>query len=319
MAKSAPGKHFREGLSLLDITRMFPDNAAAEQWIAHSRWGDKPSCPHCGGMNVQIGAKHPSQPYRCREKGCRKFFSVKTGTVMADSNLSYQTWAIATYLLATGLKGQASMKLHRDLGITQKAAWFLAHRLREAWNEQQVGPFEGPIEVDETYVGGRKDRKLPGRGPVGKTAVVGAKDRATGQVVAHVVENMTKETLQDFVETVTLRKEGGPKVYTDGASAYRGIPNHEWVEHSVGEYVRGQVHTNGIESFWSMLKRGYKGVYHKMSPKHLDRYVNEFAGRHNVRPLHTIDQMQDIIRGLEGKRLRYEDLTADNGLPAGAR
>ena len=121
-----------------------------------------PACPHCGSVNVQTGAKHPSQPYRCREKGCRKFFSVKTGTAMAGSNLGYQVWAIASYLLATGLKGQASMKLHRDLGISQKAAWFLAHRLRETWETQQA-LFAGPVEVDETYMGGKEKKQASGQ------------------------------------------------------------------------------------------------------------------------------------------------------------
>ena len=262
MAKG-PGKHFREGLSLIQVTRMFPDDATAEQWIAQCRWGGEPACPHCGSVNVQVGAKHPSQPYRCREKGCRKFFSVKTGTAMAGSNLGYQVWAIASYLLATGLKGQASMKLHRDLGIGQKAAWFLAHRLRETWEERQY-QFKGPVEVDETYIGGleknkhaRKKAKL-GRGPSGKTAVVGAKDRATGKVAARVVESTDKPTLQGFVQEQVA---DSAMVYTDEAKAYDGLPNRESVKHSVAEYVNGQAHTNGMESFWGMLKRGYHGTY----------------------------------------------------------
>ena len=217
-------------------------------------------------------------------------------------------WAIAVYLLATGLKGQASMKLHRDLGISQKAAWFLAHRLREAWDEAQT-PFSGPVEVDETYIGGLEKSKHVGnkanlgRGPSGKAAVVGAKDRETGQVAARVVEATDRITLQGFVRS---RVTEGAKVYTDEHGAYEGLPNHETVKHSVAEYVNGQAHTNGMESFWSMLKRGYHGTYHRMSPKHLQRYVNEFSGRHNIRPLDTIQQMRAIVRGLEGKRLIYK-------------
>ena len=158
MTKSGPGKSFRKGLTVVQVVRMFPDDEMAERWISECRWGDTPICPHCGHSNVQVGAKHPSQPYRCRAKDCRKFFSVRTGTAMAGSNLGYQVWAIAAYLMATGIKGQSSMKLHRDLGIGQKAAWFLAHRLREAWDEQRP-TFVGPVEVDETYVGGKERNK----------------------------------------------------------------------------------------------------------------------------------------------------------------
>ena len=130
MTQSGPGKNFRTGLTLVKIFRTFPDDDAAERWFAEARWPDGPWCPHCGSVNVQSGAAHKSQPYRCREKECRKRFSVKTGTTMHDSKLGLQTWAIAAYLMTTGLKGTSSMKFYRDLGITQKTAWHLAHRLQ---------------------------------------------------------------------------------------------------------------------------------------------------------------------------------------------
>ena len=249
-------------------------------------------------------------PFHCSD--CRKYFSVRTNTLLQNSKLSLSTWAIAFYLFSTNLKGVSSMKLHRDLGITQKSAWHLAHGIREEWNVA-ADKFAGPVEVDETYVGGKESTKHEskklnaGRGPVGKTAVLGAKDRATNQVVAAPVSNTKGGTLRGFVEATT---DTDAMVYTDERAGYRGLSNHETVAHSAGEFVRGKAHTNGVESFWSMLKRGYVGTYHQLSVKHLDRYVNEFSGRHNSRPLDTIDQMSAMVNGMKGKRLRYFDLTA---------
>lgn len=324
MAK-APGKAHRETISLVEIMRMFPDNETAEAWFATNRWPDGVHCPACGSTNVQTGAASKTQPYRCRERQCRRRFSVKTGTVMQSSNLDYQKWAIAAYLCLTDLKGVSSMKLHRDLKITQKSAWHLAHRLRKAF-EPGNSVFCGPVEADETYIGGKrknmpkaKRKELTGRGAVGKAAVVGVKDRETKRVAARHVEGTDAEHLAGHVVD---NVGAGATVYTDEGRAYNALDpffDHESVNHSAGEYVRGQAHTNGIESFWSMMKRGYQGTYHKMSPKHLDRYVSEFSGRHNVRDADTIDQMTGVVSGMAGKRLRYADLIADNGLSSGAR
>ena len=311
MTHNAPGKHFRQGLSLLQVTAMFPDDATAEAWVIKVRWDDDIACPLCGSVNCYERPSRKPLPYRCRD--CRKYFSVKTGTPMQGSNLGLRIWAIAFYLMATGIKGTSSMKLHRDLGITQKTAWHLAHRIRESWTIDNQR-FSGPVEVDETYIGGKrknmpksKRETLTGRGSVGKVAVAGAKDRASNLVNAHVVHKTDAETLQSFVAD---NSDPSATVYTDDASAYDTLPfEHESVKHSVGEYVKGKAHTNGIESFWSLLKRGYYGTFHKMSPDHLNRYVSEFAGRHNVRPMNTVDQMAWMVRRMDGKILRYKDLT----------
>ena len=315
MAQQAPGQHFRTGLSLVEIFRMFPDDATAEEWFVEQRWPTGVCCPHCGSLNVQSSAAHKTMPFRCREyKECGKRFSVRTGTVMQSSKLGYQVWVIAMYLLSTNLKSVSSMKLHRDLNITQKSAWHLAHRLRQVALSTKK-PFSGPVEVDETYMGGKRknmhasQRKvLTGRGAIDKTAIAGIKDRDTNQVRVKVVEKTDKETLQGFVAD---HVDPDATVYTDDARAYNGLPfDHGKVRHSVAEYVNGQVHTNGIESFWSMLKRAHKGTFHKISPKHLHRYAGEFAERHNVRKLDTLEQMGIMARGMENQRLKYADLVA---------
>ena len=248
-------------------------------------------------------------PYRCRD--CKRYFSLKTNTAMEASNLPLRMWAFAIYLELTNLKGVSSMKLHRDLRISQPSAWFMLHRIREGLAAAVPREIDGPAEVDETFFGGLEKNKHirkrigKGRGTVGKTVVVGAKDRITGKVIAEVVKGTDKRTLQGFVRN---RTKEGAKIYTDEHGAYRGLPNHETVRHSVSEYVNGQAHTNGVESFWSMLKRGYHGTYHRMSPKHLQRYVNEFAGRHNIRSLDTLQQMEHVVAGMVGRRLLYKDL-----------
>jgi len=243
---------------------------------------------------------------------------------LANSKVPLRKWAVAIYLELTSLKSISSMKLHRDIKVSQPTAWFMLHRIREAWGEPNgKPPMGGPVEVDETYFGGkrrnlspREREALTGRGAKGKTAVVGLKDRACNEIRAKVIQRVDGPTLQGFVQDNT---ETGTRVYTDEALAYDGIPNHGTVKHSVKEYVRGMAHTNGIESFWAVLKRAHKGTFHKISPKHLDRYVREFAGKHNLRHLDTRDQMASVVAALIGKRLLHRDLIAPNGLSAAAR
>ncbi len=322
MAKhNGPGKSNREGVTLMQLTAMFPDEAAATAYFESLVWPDGRFCPHCGCTETVAAAPSAKMPYRCTD--CHKTFSVKIGTALERSRVSMRQWVFAIYLEMTSLKGVSSMKLHRDLGVTQKTAWFMLHRIREAWTGEVDALMAGPVEADETHVGGkranmskakRKDRK--GRGPVDMTTVAGVKDRASNMVAAKVVHDTTAATLQGFV-----RDHAGKDamIYTDEHGAYRGLPRHKAVNHSAGEYVRSDAHTNGIEALWSMIKRAHKGVYHKLSPKHLDRYIRQFAGRHNIREQDTLDQMAGVIAGLVGKRLMYRDLIADNGLPSGAR
>ena len=314
-SRNGPGKSHREGISLVELCAMFPTEDSAREWFEGVVWPDGRVCPRCGCHDTREAGPKSPLPYYCR--GCQKPFSVRIGTAIQKSNVPLQKWVFAIYLEMTNLKGVSSMKLHRDIKVTQKTAWFMLHRIREAWAGELEAAFEGSVEIDETFIGGkrgnmsnakRREMREAGmkQGPAGKTIVVGAKNRETNSVTAKVVDSTDRETLQNFVGQVTDRDA---KVYTDSAAAYRGMDReHESVNHSVSEFVNGMAHTNGIESFWAMLKRGYHGVYHHISPKHLERYIGEFAGRHNIREEDTMDQMREVATRMVGKRIMYREL-----------
>jgi transposase-like protein len=313
------GNHYTPitDISVYKFLQRIHDEETAVKYIARLRWQNEPACPRCGSCNVAISTKKQAQPYRCRDcrkAGRKEYFSVRTGTALEQANVPLHKWLFAIYLLTTHRKGIASTQLARELGVTQKTAWFLGHRIRKAW-EQPGGFFAGPVEIDETYIGGKEknrhaSKKRHDRGTQGKTAVVGVRTRQGGKVRAMPVPNTGSETLAGFVHD---NVQAGEQVYTDEHRAYSRLDeafDHETVKHSVSEYVRGQAHINGLESFWALLKRGYYGVHHHMSVKHFDRYVNEFSTRHNMRNHNTMAKIEMTVAGLDGVILPYKKLIA---------
>ena len=301
--------------NLIELTKYFASERKCAEHLAQLRWGDTPACVHCG--SVKVYKCKAIKSYICGEKECGKRFSVITGTFFENTKLPLSKWFIAIYLCFSHKKGVSSCQLARDLSITQKAAWHVLHRIRSLVAEKNPAMFQGIIEVDETYVGGkagnkhakkRKELKAKGTGYINKTMVFGILEREGRiytQVVANVFGNNLKPIIKDNVQEGSL-------VMTDGFGAYHGLNKdyqHEILNHHKGEYVRGKFHTNSIEGFWSQLKRGLYGIYHQVSPKHLHRYCNEFAFKYWTRKASEQQRFDIALLACSGN-LSYKVLIA---------
>jgi transposase-like protein len=305
--------------TLLEAVRYFSDLDVCHQYMVQIKWPDgKITCPKCGGDKIGIIASR--RMFQCKGKECRKQFSAKVNTIFEDSPIGLDKWFVAVWVIAGAKNGISSYEVHRALGVTQKTAWFMLHRVRLAMRTESFRKIRGEIESDESFIGGKswnmhakvRKKEIRGRGAVGKVVVHGLLERG-GEVRVGVVPNQKKGTLQARVRE---NVEPGSSVFTDTLLSYVGLDKHyihEMVNHAE-EYVRGRVHTNGLENFWSLLKRCLKGTYVAVSPWHLFRYLDEETFRFNKREGNDGDRFKQVMQSVLGKRLQYAELTGKRAM-----
>lgn len=301
--------------SLIEMISLYSDPKVCHDAMARFRWPNGVVCPHCHSKAVWFTESR----LRWQCKNCKKQFTVKVGTIFEDSALPLGKWLPAVWLIANCKNGISSCELARALGVTQKTAWFMLHRIRTAMTEGTFEKMNGTVEADETYIGGleknkHSDKKLrQGRGSVGKTVVMGILQRSdteseVSRVLASIIPDTTRTTLHaEIVNAV----EKFTAVYTDAWKGYNGLSTeylHRFVDHTVA-YAIGQVHTNGLENFWALLKRCLKGTYVSVEPFHLKRYIDEQVFRFNNRSESDAERFVDVLESVAGKRLTYDELT----------
>jgi len=307
----------RSTISTFQLFQAFPNEEAARLYLESRLWPDGVICPNCK-RGARITTRKRVGFYRCN--ACGNFdFTVRTGTIFERSKVPLHKWLYAMYLLVTARKGISSLQLAKEIGITQKSAWFVLHRLREACSTPEViAKLKGIVELDECFIGGKEANKhehkklRAGRGPVGKTAVLGMRERDGRTLLCPVNER----TMQAITARIHGNIELGTQLYTDDGIVFSDLNGlffkHESVNHSAGEYARGAASTNSIESVWAVLKRGVYGTFHHVSPKHLGRYTDEFAWRLNEGNVknHTLERLDSFVGAISGKRLTYARLIA---------